>query len=71
MYQFLRKNLNKVKYQGLSGVVIILLILLTVVYGSGDKSNNNLKATSTIYEAADLKHSKNFCYHKSNLHSPI
>ena len=69
MYQFLRKNLNKVKYQGLSGVVIILLILLTVVYGSGDKSNNNLKATSTIYEAADLKTFKEFLL--SQIKSPF
>ena len=69
MYQFLRKNLNKVKYQGLSGVVIILLILLTVVYGSGDKSNNNLKATSTIYEAPDLKTFKEFLL--SQIKSPF
>jgi len=69
MYQFLRKNLNKVKYQGLSGVVIILLILLTVVYGSGDKSNSNLKTTNNIYEAPDLKTLKEFLL--SQIKSPF
>ena len=69
MYQFLRKNLNKVKYQGLSGVVIILLILLTVVYGSGDKSNSNLKTTNNIYEAPDLKTFKEFLL--SQIKSPF
>ena len=69
IHQFLRKNLNKVKYQGLSGVVIILLILLTVVYGSGDKSNSNLKTTNNIYEAPDLKTLKEFLL--SQIKSPF
>ena len=69
MYDFLIKNLNKVKYQGLSGIAIILLILLTVVYGKSDKSVKNLKDTSIIYKSSDLKTFKEFLI--SQIKSPF
>ena len=46
-----------------------MLILLTVVYGKSDKSDKDLKATSSIYEAPDLKTFKEFLL--SQIKSPF
>jgi len=60
MYQILMKNWDKSKYLILSGIFLIFILLLTVVYKSDEKI---IKKTATIgisYENSDLKAFKKF-----------
>ena len=57
MYQIFMKNRGANKYFLLSGLIIIFLLLLTVVYKSDEKI---IKKSEINYEVSDLKTLKKF-----------
>ena len=60
MYQTFMKNWGTTKYFFLSGLVIIFLLLLTVVYKSDDKITKRSEIVNNSYEVSDLKTLKEF-----------
>ena len=60
MYYALKKNWDKTKYLVLSGFVIALLLLLTVVYKSDDKIAKKSEVIESSNQATDLKIFKEF-----------
>ena len=69
MYQTFKRNWNKAKYLIFSGILIVSILLLTVVYKSDDKvlKKSNLKEIS--YKNSDLETFKKFVL--SQLRSPF
>jgi len=60
MYQILMKNWDKAKYLILSGIFLILILLLTVVYKSDEKIIKKSEAVGISYANPDLKTFKKF-----------
>lgn len=60
MYHVLKKNWDKTKYLLLSGFVITLLLLVTVVYQSDDKIAKKYELIESSNQATDLKIFKEF-----------
>ena len=66
MYQVLKKNWDKSKYLILSGIIITLLLLLTVVYKSDERIIKKSKSIEISYEIPDLKTFKKFLLNQIN-----
>ncbi len=60
MYQIFKKNWDTTKYFILSGLIIIFLLLLTVVYKSDEKIIKKSESNKDSYEVSDLKTLKEF-----------
>ena len=60
MYQILMKNWDKSKYLILSGILLIFILLLTVVYKSDEKIIKKTVAIGISYENSDLETFKKF-----------
>ena len=60
MYEIINKNWDKTKYFILSGLIIIFLLLLTVVYKSDEKIIKKSEINKDSYEITDLKTLKEF-----------
>ena len=60
MYETINKNWDKTKYFILSGLIIIFLLLLTVVYKSDEKIIKKSEINKDSYEVTDLKTLKEF-----------
>jgi len=60
MYQILMKNWDKSKYLILSGIFLIFILLLTVVYKSDEKIIKKTAAIGISYENSDLEKFKKF-----------
>ena len=55
MYEIINKNWDKTKYFVLSGLIIIFLLLLTVVYKSDEKIIKKSESIQNSYDSPDLK----------------
>ena len=66
MYQVFKKNWDKSKYLILSGIIITLLLLLTVVYKSDERIIKKSKSIEISYESPDLKTFKKFLLNQIN-----
>jgi len=53
MYQVLKKNWNKTNHLILSGLVIIILVLVTVVYKGDEKNTNKSELIENTIIAAE------------------
>ena len=60
MYQIIKKNWDKTKYPILSGFVLMLLLLVTVVYKSDEKITKKSGLIQNSTKVADLKTFKEF-----------
>ena len=60
MYQIIKKNWDKTKYPVLSGLALILLLLITVVYKSDEKITKKSGLIQNSTTVADLKTFKEF-----------
>ena len=60
MYETINKNWDKTKYFIISGLIIIFLLLLTVVYKSDEKIIKKSEINKDSYEVTDLKILKEF-----------
>jgi len=60
MYKIFKKNWDKSKYLLFSGVIVIFLLLLTVVYKSDEKISNISERENSTYNVSDLKTLKKF-----------
>ena len=60
MYQVLKKNWNKTNHLILSGLVIIILVLVTVVYKGDKKITNKSELIESTIKMTDLKIFKEF-----------
>ncbi len=60
MYQIIKENWDKAKYPVLSGLTLILLLLVTVVYKSDEKIIKNSGLIQNSTKVADLKTFKEF-----------
>jgi len=60
MYQIIKKNLDKTKHLILSGLVIISLLLVTVVYKSDEKITQKSGLIENFSESKDFKTLKKF-----------
>ena len=60
MYQIIKKSWDKTKYPLLSGLALMLLLLVTVVYKSDEKITKKTALIQNSIEASDLKTFKEF-----------
>ena len=60
MYQIIKKSWDKTKYPILSGLALILLLLVTVVYKSDEKITKKSELIQNSTKVADLKTFKEF-----------
>ena len=60
MYKIFKKNWDKSKYVLFSGIIVIFLLLLTVVYKSDEKIIKKSAINKDSYEVTDLKTLKEF-----------
>ena len=60
MYKILKKNWDRSKYFLFSGVIVIFLLLLTVIYKSDEKISKISENKNNSYNVTDLKELKEF-----------
>ncbi len=60
MYEIIKKNLDKKKFIGLSGIIIALLVLISISYKSDEKKIQGNNIVKTINENSDIVNFKKF-----------